>query len=209
MFQEERSGRWSSVRPQMRILNDGRRWSEVGFQGGVGGTSSTLLTRVASPSLGHFTLMNPLTELHFATGGAFASKLLAGNVGSQVFCNFIMTFDYPHEAPYLRKSPDFGYAMSYNRTGVHLELRESGKIIVKAVNEGSPAAVAGLQPGDQLAAIGGRRVEGQAYSTVEDWFEPRAGQTLDVEILTERARTILRNYGERVAPDRCSLAPTT
>jgi Aspartyl protease/PDZ domain len=154
-----------------------------GFQGGIGGTSSTLLTRVASLSLGHFTLMRPLTELHFATGGAFASTLLAGNLGAQVFRNFIMTFDYPHEAVYIRKSPEFGYAMSYNRTGVHLDLTDSGKIVIKAVNEGSPAASAGLQRGDQLVAIDHRSVEGQAYSTVEDWFAPLAGQSLDVEIM--------------------------
>jgi hypothetical protein len=154
-----------------------------GFQGGVGGTSSTLLTRIASLSLGRFTLMRPLTELHFATGGAFASTLLGGNLGSQVFRNFIMTFDYPHRALYLRKSPDFGYPMSYDRTGVHLDLSARGEIVVKEVNEGSPAALAGLRPGDRLVAIDRRRVEGQAYSTVEDWFAPLAGQKLDVEIL--------------------------
>jgi hypothetical protein len=154
-----------------------------GFQGGVGGTSSTLLTRVASLSLGSFTLPHPLTELHFTTGGAFASTLLAGNLGSQVFRNFIMTFDYPHEALYLQKSPDFGYAMSYGRTGVHLELTDAGKVVVKAVNEGSPSALAGLRAGDQLIAIDHRPVEGAAYSTVEDWFTPLAGQKLDVDIL--------------------------
>ena len=154
-----------------------------GFQGGIGGTSSTLLTRVGSLSLGRFTLMDPLTELHFATGGAFASTLLAGNLGSQVFRNFIMTFDYSHKALYLQKSLDFGYAMSYGRTGVHLDLSGTGEIVVKAVNEGSPAALAGLRAGDQLLAIDHRSAKGQAYSTVEDWFAPPAGQKLDVEIL--------------------------
>jgi hypothetical protein len=91
------------------------------FQGGVGGRSSTLLTRVSSLSLGPFTISLPLTELHFASGGAFASTLLAGNLGSQIFRNFTMTFDYTHRALYLEKSPDFGYSVPYNRTGVHLD----------------------------------------------------------------------------------------
>jgi hypothetical protein len=38
-------------------------------------------------------------------------------------------------------------------------------------------------PGDQLFAIDHRPVERQAYSTVEDWFAPLAGQKLDVDIL--------------------------
>lgn len=83
----------------------------------------------------------------------------------------------------MRLSERLGYAMSYGRTGVHLDLTNAEKIVVKAVNEGSPAALAGLRAGDQLLAIDHRPVEGQAYSTVEDWFAPLAGQEVDVNIM--------------------------
>jgi hypothetical protein len=137
-------------------------------QGGVGGDASTLLTRVDSLQIGPFTLKRPLTELHIATGGTFAAALVAGNLGSQVFRNFIMTFDYSDRSLYLAQSPDFGYAMPYNRTGIHLDIDDAGNIIVTSVNKSSPGAVAGIQANDLLLAIDNRPVRGRPFSDVED-----------------------------------------
>jgi hypothetical protein len=41
-------------------------------------------------SLDSFTLLRPLAEVHFATAGAFSSMLTGGNLGPQVFRNFII-----------------------------------------------------------------------------------------------------------------------
>lgn len=153
------------------------------IQGGIGGDASTLLTRIPSLSLGSYTLTRPLAELHFATGGIFASTLIAGNLGSQALRNFILTFDYTHGVLYLQKSPDFGYTMQYNRTGIHLTLGDSGRIAIRAVNPGSPAELAGLRAGDRVIAVNHHAVEGEPYSTVEDWCAPAAGQKLELEIL--------------------------
>jgi Aspartyl protease/PDZ domain len=139
-------------------------------QGGVGGDAATLLTRVDSFQIGSFTLKRPLTELHAATGGTFASALVAGNLGSQVFRNFILTFDYENRSLYLAPSPDFGYTMPYNRTGIHLDINEASDIIVTSVNESSPGDLAGVQAHDQLVTINGQPVRGRPFSEIEDTF---------------------------------------
>ena len=159
-----------------------------GFQGGVGGNASTLLTRVNSLSLGPFTVQRPLTELHFATGGAFAATRVAGNLGSQVFRNFIMTFDYEHRALYLKRSPDFGYAMPYNRTGVHLDINEAADILVTSVNKSSPGASAGVQAHDQVVAIDNRPVQGLPYSDIQDVLSRPAGKQLNLDVLRNGER---------------------
>jgi len=157
-------------------------------EAGAGGENSTVLTRVASLSLGHFTLSHPLTELNFVNSGAFASKLAAGNIGSKVFHNFVMTFDYEHRALYLQKSPDFGHEMPYNRSGIQLDLNDARAIVVKAVNSGSPADLAEVKPGDQLLAVNHNDVHGKDLSDVEDQFTQAAGTHLDVEILRDGVR---------------------
>jgi hypothetical protein len=157
-------------------------------EAGAGGENSTLLTRVASLSLGDFTLSHPLTELNFVETGAFASKLTAGNIGSQVFHNFVMTLDYEHRALYLQKSPDFGHEMPYNRSGMQLDLNDARAVVIKAVNAGSPADVSGLKPGDQLVAINHNDVRDKDLSEVEEQFTQAAGTHFDLAILRNGER---------------------
>lgn len=159
-----------------------------GFQGGVGGSASTLLTRVNSFSIGPFTVQRPLTELHSATGGAFASTRVAGNLGSQIFRNFIMTFDYEHRSLYLKRSPDFGYSMPYNRSGIHLDMTEKGDISVTSVNEFSPGASAGVQDHDQVIAINNRPVSGQPFSEIQELLSQPAGTRLNLDVLRNGER---------------------
>jgi len=149
-------------------------------EGGVGGVTSTLLTRVGSLSLGSLTLSRPLTELNFASTGAFASKLNAGNIGSQVFQNFVITVDYEHRSLYLRKSRDFGYPMPYNRSGIELDPDGSGTI--KRVGMGSPAALAGLDAGDRVVTIDHQAIDGEDPSKVDDPLKQPAGTPVELSV---------------------------
>ena len=142
-----------------------------------------VLTRVNSITLGPFTVQYPLTELHFATGGTFASTRIAGNLGSLIFRNFIVTFDYENRTIYLKRSPDFGCSMPYNRTGIHLDMSEAGDILVTSVNESSPAASAGIQANDQVIAIDGLPVGGRPSSDVQDILYRSSGMRLLFDVL--------------------------
>jgi len=133
--------------------------------------------------LGPFTLSRPLAALDFASSGAFASTGLAGNLGSQVFQNFVITFDYPDRALFLEKSPDFDAPVRYNRTGVLLALTDNGALVVVAINPGSPAAAAGLAAGDLLKSVNGRSVGGESAFTVADWFAAPAGAMLSLDLV--------------------------
>jgi len=126
---------------------------------GIGGVTATLLTRVDTLSLGDLTLALPLAELNFAQVGAFATDHIAGNIGSLVWQNFVLTLDYPHRVVFLRKSASFGHTMPYDRSGLRLNLDQSERIVVTAVDSGSPAALDGIRVGDELLQIGERPVQ--------------------------------------------------
>ncbi len=153
------------------------------YQGGVGGSVRTLLTRVQSLSIGPFVLNRPLTELHFATAGAFASVNIAGNFGSQIFRNFVLTFDYPHRALYLQKSPQFGAQTPYNRSGLLLDAAADGALVVVAVDGTSPAALAGVERRDRLLAIDGQPAQARNFPQVERQLSRPAGTRLTLDVL--------------------------
>ncbi len=155
----------------------------AGYGSGIGGATPMVLTRVDDLALGPFTLSRPLTTLNFAAAGGFASSRVAGALGAQIWRNFIVTFDYPHQAIWLKKSPDFGFLMPYNRTGLLVDADDRGSTRVAAMAPDSPAAAAGLRVGDTLVAIDGRAVRGVVLSKLAEWVAKPAGETIAVEAM--------------------------
>ena len=149
---------------------------------GLGGPIPTLITRVETLSLGPFSLSHPLAEVGGATAGGFASSRLAGNLGSEILRNFILTFDYPDQALYVARSPDFAYAMPYNRTGLGLNMDANGVVTVGRLAPDSAAAKAGLRQGDQLLAVDGHEVRGVSFLTLAEGLTPSAGQRLELTL---------------------------
>ncbi|HSB11661.1 MAG TPA: RIP metalloprotease RseP [Blastocatellia bacterium] len=60
------------------------------------------------------------------------------------------------------------------------------RITVREVNEGSPAANAGLKPGDNIIAVNGRRVEQSEYGQVEIIREIRASEGKPLTLTVRR-----------------------
>ncbi|HEX5326283.1 MAG TPA: PDZ domain-containing protein, partial [Acetobacteraceae bacterium] len=153
------------------------------FQDGVGGTVATLLTRIQSLAIGPFTLQRPLTQLHFAHAGAFASENVAGNLGVQILRNFVLTFDYPDQALYLSKSTQFGAVAPYNRSGMLLGVDRDGQIKVAAIDPLSPAAQAGLQRRDRLVAVDGKAATPRDFSRISQLLSGAAGTAVTLDIM--------------------------
>lgn len=65
---------------------------------------------------------------------------------------FVVTFDFPNGAMYLKKSRQFDTPDLLDRSGLNL-LRRKGQILVESVEKGSAAAQAGIKPKDVLQRI--------------------------------------------------------
>jgi S1-C subfamily serine protease len=77
---------------------------------------------------------------------------------------FVVTFDYPRETVYLRRlaHPDDDTG-KFDRTGMWINLAWGGMRVMD-VAAGSPAAAAGIKPGDLLTEIDGRPVAARTLS---------------------------------------------
>jgi hypothetical protein len=73
--------------------------------GGVGGTVRYSISRLRTFAIGGMSVAAPRVRLSEATGGAFASRSLAGNLGGGLFHCFRMTFDYRLRAVWFGSDP--------------------------------------------------------------------------------------------------------
>ena len=68
---------------------------------------------------------------------------------------FNVTFDFPRKQVYLEKSRYFNRPDRCDLSGLHF-LRRNGQMLVDAVDEQSPAASCGIEPGDFILSVNGK-----------------------------------------------------
>lgn len=165
--------------------------------GGAGGRSTGRIGRVAALQVGSFTINNPVTLFSQDTGGSFADRSLAGNIGAQIAGRFRVILDYGRRRLILERSPAF--AEPFDRAFSGIALRADGPnyrtFLVRDVLEDSPAAAAGIQVGDVITTIDNVAADTLTLTTLSELLEQpvaheltirRGEQTLSVTLTPAR-----------------------
>jgi membrane-associated protease RseP (regulator of RpoE activity) len=123
---------------------------------GVGGPTRGHVARGGVLKIGDVQVDHPVTSMGLDKKGAFGdNNPLAGNIGAGILKQFAVTFDYEHNTMYLRRVPgevaDYG---TFDRAGMWFNKDGEGFKIVD-VTANSPAAKAGLKPGDIITLVDG------------------------------------------------------
>lgn len=129
---------------------------EIGIS--VGGTHEAFAFRIASFRLGDYLLQDiPVT---YDAPDDLPDRPYAGIVGGAILSRFRVVLDYPHERMGLSPYPDtIGARFAYDGAGILPTMTPGAETIqIRVVFEGSPAATAGLLPGDRIHAIDDRPV---------------------------------------------------
>jgi hypothetical protein len=121
---------------------------------GVGGRLMGRVVRLRSLASGELTIAAPIAGLAREKKGALEVGLFDGIVGAPVLRPWIAV-DYPGSRLFLHA--DAGRSSSYDASGLTLT-SDAGIIRVDFVAAPSPAAEAGLQPGDAIHRLDGRPV---------------------------------------------------
>lgn len=126
------------------------------------GNSETRCARVSSFRLGEFEHSNLIFYEH--------SDHFPNVLGLGYWMRYVVTFDFPNRAVYLRPSKQFQhtdavYSSRAADAGIALSRRE-GKAVVQKVIARSPASLAGLHAGDELLAVDGVVVYGHRLFSI-------------------------------------------
>ncbi len=125
---------------------------------GIGGVSKGFAGRVRGIRLGSILFENPVVSFSTDTAGALSDTNFSGIIGADFLERFTVVLDYSRSSMFLEKSGSFGKPFEWDMSGIRFALngKRFDAPVVFWVFEGSPAAEAGIKPGDVVVAIDGR-----------------------------------------------------
>jgi len=132
---------------------------ETRLGSGLSGDIHGHIGRVQRLELGDFAFdgvitLFPISE-HRSPGGV---DFRDGFIGNEVLTRFVVTFDYHGKQLLLERGDMFAEPFEYDMSGMVLDFFGVESRRISAVLPASPAAAAGVEPGDDLVAIDGKTV---------------------------------------------------
>lgn len=153
---------------------------------GLGGVSRGVIGRVRGLRIGSILVENLVVDCSTDTTGVLASDNFSGIIGADVLSRFDVTIDYARSLLVLDKNVAFAVPSEFDMGGIRftMEGERFDTIKVFSVFEPSPAAEAGIVPGDVVKTIDGRPAGSFTREELRRHME-REGATVRLEI--ERA----------------------
>ena len=149
---------------------------------GLSGTINGQLGRIKSFSLSQFNLTNVLTSFpNYQDVGAKVFLVARhGNIGNELLKRFHVVVDYTRQLMYLRPNAHFREPFEHDMCGI--DLVASGKdyqrFFVNYVEPDSPAAAAGILPGDEVISINLAAAATLTISKIDQLFHTRPGYNM-------------------------------
>lgn len=120
---------------------------------GIAGETRFLLARVGAVEVGSVGYQAPVVG--FSEGSALDLSLADGVVGTAFLHRFTVVFDHPRSRVLLIPNDARPEADEFDMSGLPLTSPAPGRVVVHRVLPGSPAAAAGVEPGDLLRGVDG------------------------------------------------------
>jgi predicted aspartyl protease len=153
--------------------------------GGVGGRLAYSLYRAKSMTIAGTALAAPVVIVTDAAAGAFASRAIAGNIGARILERFRVTFDYRARTVTFAPNDRVNEHFAADTTGFSITQQDPDGFVVLSVVADSPAAVAGIKPGDRIVMIDGKSVASE-HLGVGDVRPLLKGRTAAVPLVIRR-----------------------
>ncbi|MEL7223201.1 MAG: PDZ domain-containing protein [Bacteroidota bacterium] len=128
---------------------------------GLGGTIEGFVGRTASLEIGQQQMTNIITSFQdvsvdYQLDSTFLNNR-SGVMGNVILRRFYIIIDYINEQVWLRPNRDFNKAFNFDRSGISVLANgvQLNRFTIVNIIEGSPAAEAGLQRGDEIRMLNG------------------------------------------------------
>ena len=156
---------------------------------GIGGPIKGFIGRFNKLELGNYRIPEVITHFHAIDTSYIrndrSNKM--GIIGNGLLSHFNVYLDYANEKLYLKPHRSLDEPIQTDRSGMLIVATgpNFSKLMVKEVMEGSPAAAAGVLPGDILQRINGRSTFFLSLSRVNKLLSSRKHKSLEFTLLRD------------------------
>jgi PDZ domain-containing protein/aspartyl protease len=150
----------------------------------AGGTTQSRDGRAARITVGPFSIENPPVTFAQGTEGLMAAKDHAGLIGAQFLERFNVVFDNRSKRLGLTPNRSPAEPAKYDESGLRIRVEGPGfhKFVVRRIVPQSPAAEAGMEPGDIIESIENHPAEEMTLTEMRNMF-CQAKEPLAVKIM--------------------------
>jgi PDZ domain len=164
----------------------------------VDGGARIFLGRLNTFQIGPYELEGIVSDFTQEKSKAGADKNIAGAIGSNFLRRFTVIFDFPHQRLILEPNIQLNHDTDEDMSGLSIIAKGPNLKVfeVTTVQPGTPAAHAGIVPGDVIAGIGDEAAADLTLSAVRDLFRQvgyqykvlidRKGQTITASLQMRR-----------------------
>jgi hypothetical protein len=148
---------------------------------GVGGETRYTFTRLPRLEAGPLSADDLVAGL--SVGGALHGGYYDALLGARFLARYRVTFDYTHREIIFEPNPDAA-PESFDRSGAFLvaDRKDGQRLTIHFVAPGSPAAEAGLAPGDQVETLAGRPVSDDGLTEARRRLSGQEGETVPIRL---------------------------
>ena len=156
-----------------RLLGSGLKTIKSIGAGGAGGRTTGQIGRVAELKIGKFKIVSLITLFSEDKSGAFASSVLAGNIGQQIAGKFIVFLDYNRERIIFEPAATFNapFDRAYGGFALSAEDKAYTTFRITEVLENSPASEVGLQTNDLIIRVDDKPASELTLTRLNEMFE--------------------------------------
>lgn len=155
----------------------------------VGGKIHSSRVQIPQVNVGPFVFSEVVAGVPDTSVGVLSNASVSGIIGAEVLRRFTVTWDYTNKRVFLLPNNTLKETFETDASGLHLTAPgpEYRTVRIDSVLPGSPAALVGLQPGDEILAVDGNN--GLPLWKVAEAFR-KAGTSVVLKV--QRKTTMLK-----------------
>lgn len=166
------------------------KWVQGTIGEGLNGIITGKYGHIQEICFGNFCLKNPIVSFpdSITISGIVANSNRDGTIGSQLLSRFNLIFDYNDKKLYFKPNENFKKPYCYNVAGIEItQIIPSVTLTeVMTVWENSPAAKAGVLPGDQIIEVNGNSAFTMSINEIRKIFETPSISPLKLTLKREQ-----------------------